>query len=464
VILQAQHLIKTYPGNPQPVAAVADISLTVSSGEFLAICGRSGSGKSTLLALMSGLTTPTSGTVSIDGTNLFALSQHDRTRVRRSRIGVVFQFAGLLPTLRAIDNVAFPALIADSDEGIDPYQRATELLGQVGLADRMEAYPHELSGGEQRRVSLARALINSPPLLFCDEPTSDLDATTASEVLALLMELHHRHGTALVVVTHDQNLACSADRILYLERGRIESEATPSPAVIPPSLPKLIVPSPTAAPSVGIPHTSTERLGTGFGRLLTRFILVFALGTCAVAVADWGTHVYQRREQDKLLQARRQLEETALQRLRADVDRLSMGTDGSYSLVLYLQNYDTDTPMFVTAPAVRAFVQVDRDWVEVPARSSEDETDGVLSLTGKQVFRFTFKPEVARYTELVPGYMHVRFSNAMLISRDRNGIGGLYERTDDYYVYLKPHNADDTMICRKNQWVSAPMWIAMPPH
>jgi len=88
----------------------------------------------------------------------------------------------------------------------------------------------------------------------------------------------------------------------------------------------------------------------------------------------------------------------------------------------------------------------------------------VLSLSGKQVFRFTFKPEVARYTELLPGYMHVRFSNAMLISRDRNGVGGLFERTDDYYVYLKPHNADDAVICRKNQWVSAPLWIPMPPH
>jgi putative ABC transport system ATP-binding protein/macrolide transport system ATP-binding/permease protein/lipoprotein-releasing system ATP-binding protein len=197
---------------------------------------------------------------------------------------------------------------------------------------------------------------------------------------------------------------------------------------------------------------------------LTRFILVLALGTCAVAAADWGTHVYKRHEQDKRLQVRRLLEETALQRLRADIDRLSTGTDGSYSLVLYLQNYDTDALMFVTAPAVRAFIQVDRDWVEVPAQSTEQETDGVLSLTGRQVFRYTFKPEVARYTELVPGYMHVRFSNAMIVSRDRNGVGGLYERNDDYYVYLKPHNADDAFICRKNQWVSAPMWIPMPPH
>src|SRR5262249_61541020 len=140
------------------------------------------------------------------------------------------------------------------------------------------------------------------------------------------------------------------------------------------------------------------------------------------------------------------------------------GPGGSYCLVLALQNLDPDTPLFVTAPALRAFVQVDRDWVEVPARSSEEDSEGVLSLSGKRVFRFSFKPEVARYTELLPCYMHVRFSNAMLISRDRNGVGGLFERTDDYYVHLKPHGADDAVICRKNQCVSAPLWIPMPPH
>jgi putative ABC transport system ATP-binding protein/macrolide transport system ATP-binding/permease protein/lipoprotein-releasing system ATP-binding protein len=471
-MLQAHNLFKTYAGNPQPVTAVAGVSLDVSAGEFLAICGRSGSGKSTLLALLAGLTTPSSGTVCIAGTDLFALSQDERTRIRSCRIGVVFQFAGLLPTLRALDNVAFPALVAPASpprEGsgpdrTDPYRRAAELLVQVGLADRMEAYPHELSGGEQRRVALARALINHPPLLLCDEPTTDLDARSAAEVLALLLQLHRRHGTALVVVTHDEVLARHADRILHLERGRIESVASPSPVPGPPTLPVQIVSSPNAAPAPAIPHTSTERLGAGFGKLLTRFVLTLALLTCAVAAADWGTGLYQRHQQDQRLQARRLLEEAALQRLRADVDRLSLGAEGSYSLSLFLQNLDPDAPLFLTAPAVRAFVQVDRDWVEVPARSSEAETDGVLSLSGKQVLQFTFKPEVLRYTELLPGYMHVRISNAMLISRDRQGVGGLFERTDDYYVYLKPHNADDAVICRKNQWISAPLWVPMPPH
>jgi putative ABC transport system ATP-binding protein/macrolide transport system ATP-binding/permease protein/lipoprotein-releasing system ATP-binding protein len=195
-----------------------------------------------------------------------------------------------------------------------------------------------------------------------------------------------------------------------------------------------------------------------------RFVLALTLGTCGVAAADWGTRLHQRQHQDERLLARRVLEDAALQRLRADVDRLTAEADGSYSLVLYLQNLDDEAPVFVTAPAVRAFVQVDRDWVEVSLRSSDEETDGVLNISGKQLFRFTLRPEAGRFTELVPGYMHVRFSNTMLVSRDRNGTGGLFERADDYYVYLKPQNADDALICEKNQWTSAPLWIGMPPH
>src|SRR5262249_908388 len=149
------------------------------------------------------------------------------------------------------------------------------------------------------------------------------------------------------------------------------------------------------------PHASSRRLGAVFGELLMHFVLALTLGTCGVAAADWGTGLYQRHQQDERRMARRLLEDTALQQLRADVDRLTTEADGFYSLVLYLQNLDAEAPVFVTAPAVRAFVQVDRDWVEVPLRSSEEETDGVLNLSGKQLFRFTFRPEAGRFTELV---------------------------------------------------------------
>jgi putative ABC transport system ATP-binding protein/macrolide transport system ATP-binding/permease protein/lipoprotein-releasing system ATP-binding protein len=456
-MLEVRDLRKTYAGVPQPVEAVAEVSFDVSPGEFLSVCGRSGSGKSTLLAMLAGLTEPSSGRVLLDGADIFSMPRAERTRLRTSRIGVAFQFAGLLPTLRAIDNVAFPGLVAGSKD--DPVSRAGELLRQVGLADRLDAYPHELSGGEQRRVALARALIQSPTLLLCDEPTSDLDPTTAAEVLALLLELHHHHGTTLVVVTHDENLARHGDRILYLDHGRIESVATPSPP--------LSLPTRGASVSVTTPEAlrpATGRLGAGFGELLARFALAMALGILAVSAADRAAGLYRRHQQDERLRARRALEGAAMQQLRADVDRLTLEPGDSYSLGIYLQNIEPEAPLFVTAPAVRAFVQVERDWIEVPARESEGATEGVVSLSGKRVFRFTVKPDVARYTELITGYMHVRFSNALVVSRDRSGVTGLFERKDDYYVYLKPHAADDAAICEKNHWTNAPLWIAMPPH
>jgi putative ABC transport system ATP-binding protein/macrolide transport system ATP-binding/permease protein/lipoprotein-releasing system ATP-binding protein len=461
-MLLARDLLKIHPGNPGPIRAVSGVSLDVAAGEFVAICGRSGSGKSTLLAMLGGLTEPSGGSVSVAGVDLFALSPDERTRARRDAIGVVFQFAGLLPTLRAIDNVALPAMLAGSVDGVDPYPRAAELLDQVGLADRIDALPHELSGGEQRRVALARALMRRPPLLLCDEPTADLDAATAAEVLALLLDLHRRNETTLIVATHDEEVARQADRVLYLDCGRVASvAASASRGLAPPRLPSPIA---LAREPRAAPHPPTERLGAGFAQLLARSVLALMLGAVAVTALERATRLYQRHRQHLRAEARQLLEETALQRLRADVDRLVKGPDGSYSVALSLQNLDPESPIFVSAPAVRAFVQVDRDWVEVPARSSDEKTDGVLSLSGKRAFHFTVEPELARFTELIPGYMHVRFSNAMLVGRDRNGASGLFERTDDYYVYLKPHGADDGAICRRNKWVTAPLWIAMPPH
>lgn len=464
MMLRAENVFKVYPGQTQTVTAVAGVTLSVSAGEFLAVCGRSGSGKSTLLALLAGLTEPTSGVITFDGTDLFAVTYDERTRLRRKNVGVVFQYSGLLPTLRAIDNVALPALIAGLAEEVDPYERANELLGQVGLADRVEAYPHELSGGEQRRVALARALINRPPLLLCDEPTADLDLQTASEVLDQLLQLHRHSGTTLIVATHDENLARRADRILYLEHGSITNETALLFVPEPPSMPAQATSPLNVTRSSAIPYIPATRVGTEFGKLLARSAVVLALGVCTVAAADWGAAVYRQHMHDRRLQSRRDLEEAALQQLRADIDRVTMDADGSYSLDIYLQVLNASAPVFVTAPAIRVFIQVDRDWVEVQSHSMDEQTDGVLGVSGKHVFRFNFTPKASQYTELLPGYMHIRFSNAMLISRDRNGIAGLFDRVDDYYIFLKPHDVDDAEICRKNKWVSAPLWIGMPPH
>src|SRR5271166_2887246 len=215
-MLEARNLRKTYVTESGQVEAVRDISLGLEAGQFLAVVGRSGSGKSTFLAMLGGLCRPTSGTVLLNGVDLWTRSEAERAAFRNREVGLVFQFASLLPTLRVVDNVALPALIGSTGEDHAAYRRAMELLARVGLSDRADAYPSELSGGEQRRAALARAIVNAPPILLADEPTSDLDESNEEEVLELVQEIHRRDGVALVVVTHDPKIARRADRVLEI--------------------------------------------------------------------------------------------------------------------------------------------------------------------------------------------------------------------------------------------------------
>jgi ABC-type lipoprotein export system ATPase subunit len=218
-VISARDLWKVYLAGRERVEAVRDVSLDLAPGEFLAIVGRSGSGKSTLLALLGGLTRPTQGSVHVDGIDLWSLDDAARSRLRNQTLGFVFQFAALIPTLRAIDNVALPALFRGPGVGAARYEAAAELLRRVGLAERLEAYPGELSGGESRRVALARALINHPRILLADEPTADLDGQTEQEVMALLLRVNREQGTSVLLVTHDGALAAQAGRVLRMKQG-----------------------------------------------------------------------------------------------------------------------------------------------------------------------------------------------------------------------------------------------------
>lgn len=216
-----EHLRKTYSTGQRQVEAVGGISLEVSAGQCLAMIGRSGSGKSTLLSMIGGLSRPSQGRVVLNGIDIWALSDDERTEFRNRRIGFVFQFSSLLPTLRAIDNVALPALLGRTQEPSVAYANAEEILNRVGLGERLESYPSALSGGEQRRVALARALINAPPLLLADEPTGDLDEETEAEIMALLLDRSRNEGTTLILVTHQVALAQQADRVMRIRQGSL---------------------------------------------------------------------------------------------------------------------------------------------------------------------------------------------------------------------------------------------------
>jgi ABC-type lipoprotein export system ATPase subunit len=205
------------------IAAVSGIDLEVPQGEFTAIIGRSGSGKSSLMAMIGGLSRPTEGTLFIDGVDIWTLSSDHFAQFRCQKIGYVFQFASLLTNLRVIDNVALPAMLGGHAGKQAAYVRAAELASQLGLADCLDAYPMEISAGEQRRVAIARALINSPTLLLADEPTSDLDQQTEDEIMDRLRHLNRTQNTTLIMVTHNLRLAQQADRALHLANGRLVS-------------------------------------------------------------------------------------------------------------------------------------------------------------------------------------------------------------------------------------------------
>lgn len=220
-MLSCRGLAKTYATERGPIEAVRALDLEVRPGSFAAVIGRSGSGKSTLLAMLGGLSRPTAGRVLIGETDLWALGEARLAAFRNRRIGFVFQFASLLPTLRLIDNVALPALLARAEGATAVYERAAALLAEVGLSGYLEAYPAEVSSGEQRRAAIARALINAPAVLLADEPTADLDAETESEILATLLRINRGRGATLLLVTHNLALAEEADQVLRIAEGML---------------------------------------------------------------------------------------------------------------------------------------------------------------------------------------------------------------------------------------------------
>lgn len=221
VILQAQNVTREYRMKAETVRALTDVNVAVERGEFVAILGSSGSGKSTLLNLFGGLDRPTTGEILFDGQSLAPLSSWEMSRYRLRRVGMIFQSFNLVPTMTARENISLALAFAGLSKS-ERRKRSLELLDRVGLSQRAEHRPSELSGGEQQRVSIARAIANVPQVLLADEPTGNLDSTRAAEVVGLLDEMRERDGKTVILVTHDQELADRyATRIIRLKDGRV---------------------------------------------------------------------------------------------------------------------------------------------------------------------------------------------------------------------------------------------------
>ncbi len=221
-MITLSHLTMRLAGGGHQITILDDVTLEIPDKQRVAIVGPSGSGKSTLLGLIAGLDRPTSGSITLDGTDISRMRESDLAKYRRDHIGYIFQSFHLIPTLTALENVLVPLELAGASGAQD---RATDLLKSVGLENRLHHYPVQLSGGEQQRVAVARSFACHPPILLADEPTGNLDSATGQQIMNLLLSLHREYGTTLVLVTHDRAMAASMERVITLRNGRIESDS-----------------------------------------------------------------------------------------------------------------------------------------------------------------------------------------------------------------------------------------------
>lgn len=220
-LLRAEHLVKTYGKDENVVAALDDVSLSIDKGDFVAIIGASGSGKSTLLHMLGGVDRPTSGTVYVDGKDIFKQNDEQLAIFRRREIGLVYQFFNLIPVLTVVENIAMPVLL--DHRKVNP-ERMNELLDILKLKERKNFYPGQLSGGQQQRVAIGRALINAPTILLADEPTGNLDSKNSQEVVELLKYSNAKYNQTTVLITHDENVALQAKRIITIQDGKIRHD------------------------------------------------------------------------------------------------------------------------------------------------------------------------------------------------------------------------------------------------
>jgi ABC-type lipoprotein export system ATPase subunit len=461
--LSAQCLTKRY-GAASGYAAVRGANLELRRGEFISIVGRSGSGKSTLMAMLGALTKPTEGRLLLDGTDVWTLSETERAIFRARQVGFVFQFPSLLANLTAADNVAVPALLGRSMAAEDAYARAQELLARVGLADRANAYPGSMSGGEQRRVAVARALINAPPLLLADEPTSDLDEDTETDIIDLLECLQRTESFGFVLVTHDLQLAKRARRCFEMRQGTLAATDLPQVQAEPQAEPRRAVSSATQPVTPAAAALAPIRLGESLWRGVRILLPAAAVIFAAILAVDVGVEKYQAMRLRERATRIATLQHLALNRLRGDVQSVTDLGDGRYELTTYLQNVGGE-PIYVMAPDMRAYVQVAGLWQELPMTPADDSASGVIKIEGKQTYRYRFDARVRDFAQLLPNYMHVRFSGSMLVSPSSTPNGDVFERKDNYYVYLKPSDiADDVVLKRLRFSGKPPVWIPMPPH
>jgi ABC-type lipoprotein export system ATPase subunit len=467
VNLSARSLSKRYD-SASSWEAVRGASLDLTAGDFVSIIGRSGSGKSTLLSMLGTLTKPSSGTLLLNGADVWALTEERRSNFRAHEVGFIFQFPSLLPNLTALDNVAVPSFLGSEADTKTVYAKAADLLARVGLADRADAYPGSLSGGEQRRAVIARAMINAPSLLLADEPTSDLDEDTEADIIELLENLQASEAFSFVLVTHSLDLAKRAKRCYEMKQGllvpyelsRVVTEAEPRVRHFGSATVNI-------RPEFAAPVSSRKpvQLGVSLWSIVRPFLVGGAASFACILVLNFGIAKYQETQIRNRGARIAQMADMALSQLQADIQAVVDLGEGRYELDVYLLNVDTAKPIYVMSPDMHAYVQIGKVWQEVPLKPAESSASGVLRIDGKQTYRYLFDARLKDFTQLLPNYMHVRFSETMLVSPNSVPKGDVFERKDNFYVYLKPYDVADEVILKGLKFSGKPpVWIPMPPH
>jgi len=466
-VLRAHNLSRVYPTRRGTVTAVDGVSLEIGSTEFVAVCGRSGSGKSTLMALLGTLARPDQGSLELEGTDLLSLSPGKLSRLRAKRIGFLLQTNSLLPGLTALDNAALPGILAGENPD-SSYDRARRWLTRLGMEGRWDAFPQELSGGQQRRVALARALQHSPALLLLDEPTSNLDPRAEEEILHLLRDLRDERKIAIFAVTHGDNLASLADRVLQMSAGRLTEGAVPRAPAKRPEHAAVLDPVFEAVPAGLAASAPTAAPESDWRGPLSFFFATLVLGISLVFGFDRVVAWTQSRQLWAREEKKRVAEEIAFRHLRADMESVQAKGQGRVEADLFLQNYDPTRTFFILGPSLRAFYQADGRWEPIPLEDGSGNAETIREvLPTKTLVPLAFTLLPAKYDELIRGYFHIRFTGTMVVSETRDATGDLFERQDDYYIYLKDPRLTDDQVRQRNGWKPGsvvPPWMAMPSH
>jgi ABC-type lipoprotein export system ATPase subunit len=467
VNLSARSLSKRYD-SASSWEAVRGASLDLTAGDFVSIIGRSGSGKSTLLSMLGTLTKPSSGTLLLNGADVWALSEERRSNFRAREVGFIFQFPSLLANLTALDNVAVPSFLGSEADTKTVYAKAADLLARVGLADRADAYPGSLSGGEQRRAVIARAMINAPSLLLADEPTSDLDEDTEADIIDLLEDLQASEDFSFVLVTHSLDLAKRAKRCYEMKQGLlVPYELSRVVTKAEPRVRHIGLATVNMRPEFAAPVSSRKpvQLGVSLWSIVRPFLVGGAAIFACILVLNFGIAKYQETQIRNRGARIAQMADMALSPLQADIQAVADLGGGRYELDVYLLNVDTAKPIYVMSPDMHAYVQIGKVWQEVPLKPAESSASGVLRIDGKQIYRYLFDARLKDFTQLLPNYMHVRFAETMLVSPNSVPKGDVFERKDNFYVYLKPCDVADEVILKGLKFSGKPpVWIPMPPH